>query len=138
MFLLFLPFLIFCQNDTSLNQVSIIKVYRLPFGFITSAQLNCNSIKSERYPHREYCTSNKKIIRQFRSLFNDKRNLLIQTAYNSISPLSLIELYSQDGELLGTICWSQTRMILFNDRVYSYSKPIEKLLLSIKAIYVIK
>ena len=113
-----------------------IHIYKLPQLNSYIVGVKCEKLKTYRGVSKIVLTE-KKEIRELYSLFEDPRHFIEDSSSHEIDTRILIE-YVTDGQIMKSICWSNTRQIQKDGGVFLYTKEIEDYLLSKKLIFTLK
>lgn len=116
------------------NYPDEIHIYKLPQFSNYFVRVKCEDVKNRPQASKTIITDKTDISRLY-SLFEDEQNFTVEPDYDAVDSKILFE-YRKKGLIINSICWTQTKLIQRNGKVYSYNKKVEDYLLSKKLIIV--
>ena len=138
----FTPYLVFllvgCATvkNTHTKMPDEIHIYKLPQLNSYIVGVKCEKLKTYRGVSKIVLTEKKEIYELY-SLFEDPNHFIEDTSFHEIDARILIE-YVTEGQIIKSICWSNTRQIQKDGGVFLYKKEVEDYLLSKKLIFKLK
>jgi len=138
-FLLFiLSLTLGCKNISNFytnDSPDEIIVYKLPQYNKYFVDVKCEELKN-RNGVTKIILNKKNDIRKFNEIFNNSENFKVDNSYSSIDSRIQFEI-KKNGKILKTICWSNTKLIEVEGRVYRCLPIIDIYLMNTFGVIVI-